>query len=540
MKIKKFAEDFQKIDNLKLNDKILVQDSASEKIVYATTEQLINTSGGAIDQVQQALDALAQSVENEYFANAEYISATKKIEFYSKENTKIGEIDATAFIKDGMVEEVRIEDNNLVITFNTDSGKEDIVIPLSDIFNPDNYYTKGEADAGLVDNLEIIGDALCLIAWDSSIIGQINLSAIFNSQNYFTKTEVEGLLDDKANSNDVYNKDEVDDKVRVVQDDVDGVIDDLAENYEPNRDEWNSSAAAMRYQVAVDSAAVLEIQGIEQLIDSTTDYFDDKFRTNFGSESIVFQSLIRLLREYAPDLCTLDERREFIFNVYDENKENCLLGQIKFAPNSVIENCYSVWFDTNLIGEKSWRWTRWDIDVDEVLVCTLHRVIYYTQDLQIYFPFDPNLTGGGVDKNTCGGIYGLLRDGANGNLNIMANMYTLILYALQIGLSPVDEIMPATSPTQLHQLLEIRTQIGNAFVRPCKVKIAFSSRSMADKIFYVKMDWAQVFKGSGGSSSGNLVVDEVKGVFRFSLANVTTGETTLEYKNAIITNIVND
>jgi hypothetical protein len=32
----------------------------------------------------------------------------------------------------------------LVITFNTDSGKEDINIPISDIFDASNYYTKSE------------------------------------------------------------------------------------------------------------------------------------------------------------------------------------------------------------------------------------------------------------------------------------------------------------------------------------------------------------------------------------------------------------
>ena len=33
-------------------------------------------------------------------------------------------------------------ETSLVITFNTDSGKEPITIPLSKIFNPDNYYNK--------------------------------------------------------------------------------------------------------------------------------------------------------------------------------------------------------------------------------------------------------------------------------------------------------------------------------------------------------------------------------------------------------------
>ena len=46
-----------------------------------------------------------------------------------------------------MVESVAIVGNNLEITFNTDSGKEKISVPLTDIFNPDNYYDKATIDS---------------------------------------------------------------------------------------------------------------------------------------------------------------------------------------------------------------------------------------------------------------------------------------------------------------------------------------------------------------------------------------------------------
>ncbi len=45
-----------------------------------------------------------------------------------------------------MVESAAIVGNNLEITFNTDSGKEKISVPLTDIFNPDNYYDKAAID----------------------------------------------------------------------------------------------------------------------------------------------------------------------------------------------------------------------------------------------------------------------------------------------------------------------------------------------------------------------------------------------------------
>ena len=79
------------------------------------------------------------------FKGVTYNSSTKKIEFTCVDNTK-KYLDATDFVKDGMVSSVAIEDGNLVITFNTDSGKEAIIIPLTDIFNPANYYTKVQTD----------------------------------------------------------------------------------------------------------------------------------------------------------------------------------------------------------------------------------------------------------------------------------------------------------------------------------------------------------------------------------------------------------
>ena len=83
------------------------------------------------------------------FAGASYDSVTKHINFYNEDDELLTYIDATAFIKDGMVDTVAIQNGNLVITFNTDAGKQPISIPLTDIFNPNNYYTKSQVDTAL-------------------------------------------------------------------------------------------------------------------------------------------------------------------------------------------------------------------------------------------------------------------------------------------------------------------------------------------------------------------------------------------------------
>lgn len=83
------------------------------------------------------------------FADASYDSQTKRINFYDNGGNIVSYIDATGFIKDGMVSNVAISEGNLVITFNTDAGKEPISIALTEIFNAENYYNKTEVDGKL-------------------------------------------------------------------------------------------------------------------------------------------------------------------------------------------------------------------------------------------------------------------------------------------------------------------------------------------------------------------------------------------------------
>lgn len=102
--------------------------------------------GGGNTYTKQEVDAMVALL----FDNAAYVSSSHTINFYHG-STVLASIDATDFIKDGMVDSVSIETISgvkyLVITFNTEAGKEDIQIPLSDIFDPDLYYTKTQVDA---------------------------------------------------------------------------------------------------------------------------------------------------------------------------------------------------------------------------------------------------------------------------------------------------------------------------------------------------------------------------------------------------------
>lgn len=100
----------------------------------------------------EARQSLASCVNNGY-----YDSNAKKI-ILRHDSTTIVQIDATDFIKDGMVSNVQVVNGYLVITFNTDAGQEPIRIPITDIFNPDNYYTKSATNGLLALKQDIIQD----------------------------------------------------------------------------------------------------------------------------------------------------------------------------------------------------------------------------------------------------------------------------------------------------------------------------------------------------------------------------------------------
>lgn len=93
---------------------------------------------------------LELSASNELSAtvSASYNSGTKKITLYGANSAVLSEIDCTAFIKDGMIQDVKIVTDPawyapwkyLEFDFNTDSGTEDIYIALSDLA----VYTAGD------------------------------------------------------------------------------------------------------------------------------------------------------------------------------------------------------------------------------------------------------------------------------------------------------------------------------------------------------------------------------------------------------------
>lgn len=142
-------------------------------------------------------------------ASAAYSANTKSIYFYNEAGAILSIIDATDFIKDGMVSDVYVRNGNLVIKFNTDAGQTPIEIPISDIFNADNYYTKAEINASQeaqdANINKLSGDVTNL---SSAVTKNANDIIAIN-------TKIENLPTDLSN---YYNKSEVDAKVNDKQD----------------------------------------------------------------------------------------------------------------------------------------------------------------------------------------------------------------------------------------------------------------------------------------------------------------------------------
>ena len=163
-----------------------------------------NTRLGVIENTLPSKADKANAV-----ASAAYSANTKSIYFYNEAGAILSIIDATDFIKDGMVSDVYVRNGNLVIKFNTDAGQTPIEIPISDIFNADNYYTKAEINASQaaqdakIDKLS--GDVINL---SSAVTKNANDIIAIN-------TKIENLPSDLSN---YYNKSEVDAKVNDKQD----------------------------------------------------------------------------------------------------------------------------------------------------------------------------------------------------------------------------------------------------------------------------------------------------------------------------------
>ena len=135
-KIKAITDDYVKAaDIANFETKENVKKVADDLAAMYTNAQIDTLVQGAKDYAD------ANDADTKY--GITYDSDAKKIKLV--EGGTSFEIDATAFIKDGMIDTVTLDANNdLVITFNTEAGKDAIVLPLDKLI--DVYTGKATDD----------------------------------------------------------------------------------------------------------------------------------------------------------------------------------------------------------------------------------------------------------------------------------------------------------------------------------------------------------------------------------------------------------
>ena len=170
---------------------------------YAKTADLPVTGVATNDKILSLTDKLVSAT-----VSLGYDEENKAIKLYGKDNTELGSVDATPFIKDGMLEDVSYDADSNTLTFkwNTAAGVQEDTVVLSDIIEP---YTAGvglelvgnEFKAKLADGSEgfltITADGIKL-SGIANAIATAKSEAIADAASaaagiYATQTQVSGL-----------------------------------------------------------------------------------------------------------------------------------------------------------------------------------------------------------------------------------------------------------------------------------------------------------------------------------------------------------
>ena len=147
-----------------------------------------------------------------YADAVKYNNTTHYVEFYhgTTAGTKVFEYDASPFIIDGMVDDVEIKDVTsgetqvicLVISFNTDAGKQDINIPISQIFDASNYYTTAQTDTKITEATSGKVDNITYTAYTAATATEIGNKLATSDFNTYSGT-VNTSLNSKASQSDL-------------------------------------------------------------------------------------------------------------------------------------------------------------------------------------------------------------------------------------------------------------------------------------------------------------------------------------------------
>lgn len=120
-------------------DGSIEKEAAARKAVTGINADTYQPNGSA-NYIQEAtsmndadvkLDTALAALQTDFGSlTVYYDSSAKKVQLKKGEDV-ISEFDATAFVKDGMLDSVALEGDSIAFTFNTDAGKEKITVELT-------------------------------------------------------------------------------------------------------------------------------------------------------------------------------------------------------------------------------------------------------------------------------------------------------------------------------------------------------------------------------------------------------------------------
>ena len=269
-----------------------VEDSLNDKI------------DAAVSSITDAVSEEVADRKAEAVASAAYDESAKTINFLNANGDVISSVDATDFIKDGMVDTVKIENGKLVIVFNTDSGKEQIEIPLTDIFDPSNYYTKDEIDEKVSTiNYNISDEVSARESGDTALDGKIGaLEAVVNTK--ANTTDVNAALDLKADKTEIptdfYTKGEVDGKDNALQAAID------ANTSAINAESARAISAETDIETALSGKADADVVYTQEEVDELLAQKEAEMQVKYDKLKDMVLDLYYVNTYSIPTDCTLD------------------------------------------------------------------------------------------------------------------------------------------------------------------------------------------------------------------------------------------
>ena len=168
------------------------KEGTGDKIYPFYSNELYNELEPNIENYDNVIPPIGLIKKLELIHSAEYNPSDIKIYFKDYSGKILNFIDAKPFIKDGMVETATISGGNLIITFNKDANKPDIVLPLEMAIDLSNYYTKHEVDLKIPTKVsQLENDSHYINSSDASGLAVHKVSQLENDLGFITKSDIE-------------------------------------------------------------------------------------------------------------------------------------------------------------------------------------------------------------------------------------------------------------------------------------------------------------------------------------------------------------